>query len=347
MDSIPLNIDTSYFQYVFETPGDHLLQAVVHVCDTFSAVVHIFPRINETFFDTSCFQPYNWRGITLDTSGIYRDTLQNLYGCDTLLELNLLVVSRPEVTILSDVDCHDAVFSLTADLMESDGWPFSWSSTPHDLMLDGHEHDTLVYVNPRRTTRYFLDVHYTCPFSDTITIDPIEWADADWKIIPEAITYDYPCLDAYDLSHHVIDRKWYVNRRLQRETGGRLHYCATSDEDSLEVMLVLNSNSCPDTPRQVVPFLHIARWVPNVFTPGSETNNRFAVVLNEGEAEEMYIYNSNGLLVRLIEGPSPEWDGTRDGVACPQGTYVWLLRYRTSDQPSACMTLAGTVTLLR
>ena len=48
-----------------------------------------------------------------------------------------------------------------------------------------------------------------------------------------------------------------------------------------------------------------------------------------------------------IAGPDPQWDGTHEGTLCPQGAYVWHLRYRRNDSPDAVITLTGTITLLR
>ena len=112
-------------------------------------------------------------------------------------------------------------------------------------------------------------------------------------------------------------------------------------------MLVVSSGTCIDTLRRTIPFSHAVQWAPNVFTPNAGSNNCFTVILNDGVAEEMYVYNRNGLLVNHMKGESPVWDGTRDGVACPQGAYVWVLRYHTNNCPDYHRVLTGTVTLIR
>ena len=112
-------------------------------------------------------------------------------------------------------------------------------------------------------------------------------------------------------------------------------------------MLVVGSGICFDTLWRTIPFSHTDLWVPNTFTPDAESNNRFSVVINGGIVEELSIFNRNGLLVSRLEGSSPEWDGNHNGVACPQGAYVWMLLYHYSDQPDSHLRLIGTVTLLR
>jgi tetrapyrrole methylase family protein/MazG family protein len=73
---------------------------------------------------------------------------------------------------------------------------------------------------------------------------------------------------------------------------------------------------------------------------------RRAVESGEGVAEELHVYNRNGLLVAHIVGENPQWDGTHGGSPCPQGAYVWHLRYR-HDNRNDHKTLMGTVTLIR
>ena len=88
-------------------------------------------------------------------------------------------------------------------------------------------------------------------------------------------------------------------------------------------------------------------WVPNVFTPDETDNNLFAPVLNECRAEDLYIFNRQGLLVAHIEGDNPSWDGTREGQPCPQGTYVYSLYYYKDSEPLGRQNIVGTITILR
>lgn len=344
IDSVPLNIDTNRFQYLFDA-GDHLVEAVVNTCDTLSAIIHVHPpRVYSVIRDTGCFEPYYWMGMRLDSSGVYHDTLPNLYGCDTFLTLELTIIQRPEIAITGSIDCHNGNYRLTVD---PQGIPFSWSSTPHDTQLDGHEHDTIVYVTPPDSTIYTIDIDYVCPFSDTVTLSPIVSPAAAWVINPELLTYEHPRLDAYDKSQNAISRQWIVNQQLQDETGSHLNHYASFDDDSVEVMLVVGSGTCLDTLRRIIPFSHAAQWAPNIFTPGAESNNLFSVVLNECVAEELCVYNREGVLVRRMDGPAPVWDGKSDGKLCPQGGYVWLLRYHTDANPEVQLTMIGTVTIIR
>ena len=61
----------------------------------------------------------------------------------------------------------------------------------------------------------------------------------------------------------------------------------------------------------------------------------------------MTIYTRTGLLVWVSDDISLHWDGTRNGIPLPQGTYVWRLHYHTTWFPEQWHTRVGTVTLLR
>ena len=62
----------------------------------------------------------------------------------------------------------------------------------------------------------------------------------------------------------------------------------------------------------------------------------------------MLIYNRMGQLVFRCEGVDCEWDGhDMDGDICPQGAYVYVIRYANNFEPSITRVLKGTVTLIR
>lgn len=334
---------------VLDSLGTHVIEARFHECDTLNATVDIMPRYRTEFRDTICFnQVLHWRGHTLDSMGLYVDTLASAWGCDSLIALDLNVIAKPHSSFSSIHDCHTGTHILSATLDEADGWPFHWSSQPHDTFLDGHETDTTVIVKPSELTLYRLNVDYRCPFVLDSILLPVEWPGANWEVHPDRLTYRHPWFDAYDRSLYETHRQWLVDYQPLAETGEHLRHEVSSEADSVLLMLVVSNSTCVDTLRRTLPFSHSVQWAPSVFIPDADANNRFAVILDDSEADELLIYNRNGILVRRLPGPDPVWDGTSaDGAPCPQSAYVWLLRYRSDDHPSRLQTLTGTVTLLR
>ena len=336
-------------KHVFNSPGIHSIQARYHLCDILESSLEIMPTYSTVDVDTICFdQSYLWRGRLFDSDGFYVDSLLSQWTCDSLFALDLEVLEKPQSALITLDDCHMATYTLSANLAEADGWPFSWNSHPLDSLLDGHFTDTSVVVKPLETTLYTLDVAYRCPYSLDTLLKPIEWPGAAWEVMPNILSYAHPWFDAYDRSLYETRRQWFVDQQLQSETGSHFRYEVPLDADSVELMLVVSNNSCSDTLRCSIPFIHSIAWTPNVFVPSAEGNNRFEVVLNDAIADELLVYNRHGVLIRRLAGPNPVWDGTAsDGTPCPQESYVWILRYRADTQPTSIQTLTGTVILLR
>ena len=62
----------------------------------------------------------------------------------------------------------------------------------------------------------------------------------------------------------------------------------------------------------------------------------------------MYIYNRRGEQVSYIQGPDGSWDGTDlNGRPCSTGTYVYIMRYRSTLEPNTIQEIKGTITLIR
>ena len=98
-------------------------------------------------------------------------------------------------------------------------------------------------------------------------------------------------------------------------------------------------------------------WVlaPNVFAPGAETNNRFALTCSPHILKaDVTVFDRRGIRVAQFDGMTGSWDGTVNapnnsssgGTPAPQGTYVYYIRYMDTHDAS-WKTLTGTVTLLR
>lgn len=341
--------DTCAISYVFNTPGAHVVSAIYDLCDTLFARAFVDSSQDILDVDTICFDStYQWQGHYYDSTGLYSQTYQNVFGCDSTRRLDLFVVPRPQMTIDRQIDCHSGIYRLDVDLAEASGCPLQWHSSPPDTLLWGHEGDGVVTVMPHADpTIYSLDVDYSCPFTETFALAPVEWPHADWTIRPAFLTNEQPYFDAYDLSQSVDSRQWIVDGQLQATTQAHLQYTALHSADSVYLMLIVEKSTCADTLQQTLPFSHAAVWAPNAFSPEADNNNRFVIVLNEGVAEDFRVYNRSGVLVAHSDGPAPEWDGTHHGTPCPQGAYVWHLRYRRNDNPDQLHTLTGTVTLLR
>lgn len=89
-------------------------------------------------------------------------------------------------------------------------------------------------------------------------------------------------------------------------------------------------------------------WSPNVLIPSDEDEaNRVFKVVSTSTVQDFYmvIFNRGGRQVFSSNDIHRGWDGTHDGVAMPQGTYVWVARFR--DTEGVLRQEKGTVTVVR
>lgn len=313
--------------------------------------LHTAPTFDDTLQAVICDNgSYHFGNAFYSDDGVYTDSLLTGFGCDSLSTLVLGVLPVPTLSIAQDTLCSAEQYrlSVTASTAYT-----RWSSTPHDPMLDGHEHEATVLVSPLSTTVYTaLADHYEqglCPVTENITLAHLSAVHAGLKVIPERLRIDQRDFTAYDISHHAeYWRRWYIDGAPQVENGVSIARRIDNDADSVVVALEVGYGSCQDTAVKVLRVIEVAVFAPNVFTPDKEDNNRFVPVglgLLEGR---LYIYNRDGTLVFSTDDYTEGWDGRdRNGRLCEQGSYVWKMNYRAADLPESNRTEIGSVLLLR
>ncbi|MBR4773956.1 MAG: gliding motility-associated C-terminal domain-containing protein [Bacteroidales bacterium] len=135
------------------------------------------------------------------------------------------------------------------------------------------------------------------------------------------------------------------------QTEATAYYTMPAELDSAEIFLIAHSayGDCYDTTNVVIPLQRENIWIPNAFTPDNNVgNNLFGSISKNTLSEEMMIFNRHGELVYKCDKVDCTWDGKDlNGNACPQGTYVYIIRYVSTFEPDREHLLKGTVTLIR
>lgn len=301
--------------------------------------------------DTFCYnQTYTWHGFEVASDSVWQtinyyltDTLQTVWQCDSVVGLRLTKMAKPRIALDYTIDCGQKRYTLNADV---DVDYTVWSST--DPMLDGQELLRSVIVAPAEPTTYYLYADYhelpLCPLADSIRLVPIVIPEAQMRVNPGVLTFNNLDFNAYDLSRDNEARRWYVDWQEQENTASHLTGSANPALDSLCVALSVYNGQCWDTVIQTVPIRKVSIYAPNAFTPGADSNQRFALVTRGITDGEISIYNREGLLVyRTTEFNTTGWDGGN----APQGNYVWVLRYHAIEHPEALQTEKGSVLLIR
>ena len=351
-DGVDLGSTDLRLPLYFDSAGTHTLQALLHGdccqqwCDSLQVTLHVHPSYHRVVEDYICTgTPYRWNDTLLYDAGTYQDTLITADGCE-LTVLYLVDKYTPRFSIEHELNCFEHAFLLVVHKQDTVVWDYlRWSSSPYDPMLSGHEGDTVVNVSPSSNTTYTLHVETPCPVDSSLRLEPIVWPVAHLKVLPETVLFsESNSLDAYDFSQHVTGREWAVDGVPQSEEGPHLHYTLDQLVDSVSVLLTAYNEYCVDTAGAVVRVLATDLYAPNAFMPEADGNNRFVLMARHPIEGELSVYNREGLLVYRSTDLTEGWDGQ----GCPQGTYVWHLRYRFGFESSDKRhTAVGTVTLLR
>ena len=244
----------------------------------------------------------------------------------------------------------------TVTLIGSNANSYTWSASPTDVSLTGQEDQMVVNVVPRQNTTYTLVGHGgtgdnicdASPLTTQVTIYPYPVPQV--HLNPGIIDSENPVSTLRDDSPYSETSSWVFSGG---ETVAGREVTHTFEEatgaDSVYVTLInANELGCETVYPFAIPVNLYTAWFPNIFTPGSEDqNSTFRLfTINAYEFFHIYIYNRRGELVFDSDDPEFVWDGTMDGKPCPQGTYVYVCRFRKPGTNNLAQ-LHGSVTLVR
>ena len=170
---------------------------------------------------------------------------------------------------------------------------------------------------------------------------PIIYADREF------FDYEHLEVELTDVSTGGDSRRWIMPNHPEM-TDPVVHYTIPYELDSARIMMIESSSfGCQDTDYITLQFHRDVIWFPNVFTPTADENNRFGSNSRHLLKQQTVIYNRFGALVFQCDEIDCQWDGTNlRGELCPQGTYVYIVRYTTVYEPLVTHTVKGTVTII-
>ena len=310
--------------------------------DTF--MVRVFPLFDTTVVDGICAgETYTWRpsdthghsyerNYTVNTDpAIHFVSLQSVPGCDSIVRMNLTVY---DVSLTTDTveSCREYTWRNGKTYTEN-----NWATM--DL-------DTVVLKN-----RYDCDSVVRLFF----TIYPLR-AVIDCDV--EKFTYDNLDAQLNDVSVGIEGERLWLLPALDingdsttiTSSDPMVYYNIPAKLNGATIKLITTSPyGCQDSTSIYLPFEKETMWIPTAFMPDDQSsNNIFRSSSVNTEQQEMWVYDRNGRLVAHCAGVDCGWDG-RDlqGNPCPQGAYVYVIKYTTKYQPTQTLTKHGAVTLIR
>ena len=355
-DTIYVGDTITYDGHNYIQPGNYpILYQTVNGCDSL-VTLHVEGRnlhyVART--DSLCQgDTFYFCGRKLTEAGTYTDTVYSgdFFAGDTIVELTLVILQRPEASIVAVPYCDDpAHYTLQART------PAPYILWAGPTVVEGHERDSLIAVlSPADTALYTLYADYRsehfCPAVVDTLLPPVPVLRAIIDVRPTAITLEERHLTA---THHstgpYTDHLWYVfynDESPFTDTARRLQLDVPIYVDSLDIVLDISNYACAASDTVRVEVLRADIVFPNVFTPSLGTNNLFRAYTTAVSDFELWIYDRRGALVFHTTDIEQGWDGTHDGVPLPQAAYAYKCRYRDQLTPSGFQSLVGTVTLLR
>ncbi len=294
-------------------------------------MVRVFPNFDTVVPDGICTgETYTWQPCDSITRTFTQNTdpeqvfvnLQSRPGCDSTVHLALTVFDV-SLTYHDTSDCKPITWRNGVTYTETNS---ATSAIDTVILKNLYDCDSVVQLR--------------------FTLVPVT---ARIKSSLSKFDFDHLDTELTDLSTGNDSRVWHFPNGAD-QTGVTAHYSIPVTSDEAEIFLTaISPYGCADTTSIIIPFNKECFWVPNAFTPDDPTgNNIFASVSIKTTYQEMFIYNRLGELVFQCEGADCGWDGKHmNGTPCPQGAYVYVIRYSNAFEPKIINVKRGTVTLIR
>lgn len=351
--------DTAYqVVQVFHSP-DLLVVGDTFVCDgTRTNVTVTSPVVGCTFKwyrqagDTS--QPPIAQGASLEVTptdpvNSYYALVTSPQGCTAWDSVHIYRVSSIVSSIPAD---GNICFGDTAWLIASGADHYAWNADPYDPAIDAQQGRDTIVVHPQSTTTYELTGFGPAPANCMANpvhklINVIPYPVLDWELSPSYIDRQEPIVVFTDLSAYRDHTHWILGDGAEF-SGSPVSHHFEQFADSMQVtMQSYNKLGCMNDTSFFIPVVEFGVWLPNAFTPGLSENNTFHLfTVNDLEDFTIYIYDRWGVLVFSSTDPHFVWDGTCNGVNCPQASYTYIYRYHRAGR-NDYHTYKGTITLIR
>ncbi|MBR1517281.1 MAG: gliding motility-associated C-terminal domain-containing protein [Bacteroidales bacterium] len=281
-------------------------------------------------------------------SALYFLKIKNAQGCIAWDSARVYIMQNTLTSMPAD---GKICMGDSAILIAGKADHYEWNAIPIDTMLGQMQLTGTLVVKPTTSTIYACTPYGTngcAGETQYVTIEPFEVPIPSIKMSPRFIDPEDPQLHLEDISSNSVSTYWSFGLGETGEGKSITHRFFNLRYDSTEiVMRTSNAIGCYVDTAFRVPIQRFASWAPNIFTPNRAENSTFRIqTINEVEYFSVYIYTREGKLVFESEDPHFVWDGTHKGKDCPQGTYVYICRYRRANT-SDVAEMKGVLTLIR
>ena len=327
-----------------ETTGIYVQNLqTTHGCDSVLVLdLVVFPTYLDTIIAETCEGiPYEQNGFYADRTGIYKQFLQTINGCDSTVVLNLRVNPIYNQDIEADI-CEDETYSFAGGTYSTQGVYEIRLQTEKgcDSLINLHlnVHSKYEQETDRRICQgeTYIDRNFNESESGTYRA----YYQSIWGC-DSVIVLNLEVAPVYtDTIKAEIEYGQFYNDNgfFENERGSYVQYLTTEYGCDSIVVLWLEYL---DRERKDI-------FAPNAITPQDEINNRFCVYPEDEEVimEELVIFNRNGAVIFSTKNFDECWNGKYKGEYVPQGVYKYMVVYHSVRTPDMKQRKIGSIMVM-
>jgi len=295
--------------------------STVSGCDSIiTTTLNVLPTVTSNSSATVC-QGTSYilpGGSFVSLAGIYKDTLQNTNGCDSVITTTLIVLPNITTNLSGVIQCAGQTYTLP------NGDTVSAAGVYNDTLSAINGCDSIVSV--------------------TVTVNPSPIA----SFTANPLTGTAPLLVNFtNTSQNANIYDWNFG-----DGNTSTLYNPSNVFDSVGnyqvILIVSNGFGCYDTARvNILVYANFYVNVPNVFSPNNDgTNDSFFIITEGIKAMYIEIYDRWGLKLMEWNNPNYKWDGyTAAGLPVVDGTYYYIMKLTETAGKEHILT--GHITVVR
>ncbi|MFN8295256.1 MAG: gliding motility-associated C-terminal domain-containing protein [Chitinophagales bacterium] len=235
-------------------------------------------------------------GRSVNQSGIYKDTIKNNNGCDSIIITNLFI-TNPTPSINTISICDGQTYTLP------NGNKVSIAATYTDTIRQTNTCDSVIITD--------LSVF---PNTFTVSLKPSDTIDVGSSIELNPI---YGNMNA-------ISWNWSPSDNLNCTTCERP--IASPILTNTYTLNAIAQNGCEDTAQTTIIVRAVDVYIPSAFSPnGDGVNDVLDVFTNNPKSYHFKIFNRWGELVFESTDVNNKWNGLYTGENCPVDSYAYTL----------------------
>ncbi|MEY4658421.1 MAG: hypothetical protein RJB36_187 [Bacteroidota bacterium] len=345
-------IDSVCIGYSYNFNGQLLTQAGIYTdtlqnalgCDSIITLQLSLVQIPSSSISASICagDTYLFNGQSLTSAGQYAVTIPSVFGCDSLVQLNLNLLPLPTVTVQDTLVCTQTNLTLFASGAVSYVWDVP--QNPNGSIT----------VAPAQTTSYSvygIDAFGCISPTEILTVSIDPTPIPNFYLNPDQVEIDDPTITIYNVTAGNYEHTWTINGNSFVNNQSSFNYPLPFLEGSYTVQLVSETAiGCKDSLILTATVRdNVSLFVPNSFTPDAEEHNTvFLPVFSTGFTPKNYsliIMNRWGEVIFESANHFIGWDGRLESTLCTDGIYSYRISYQRKEDEAPIVVL-GHVNLL-